>query len=139
MSRYILRLVNGLFWECATDEVLPTYSRNCASIVCRIKPQAVERIFITSLFSFASACQSLLDNVVNRFELFDPFGFQPEKFGTLNPARLIAYFFLGNIFPERVIQSARLLVRVEPRRLSLPRQKPVDGNLGGAGMGSAVE
>ena len=52
------------------------------------------------LLSFTGAGQSLFDDVVNRVKIFDPFGFQPEKFGSLNPARLLAYFFLGDVFSQ---------------------------------------
>src|SRR5262245_6913195 len=88
---------------------------------------------------FFFACQRLFDDIANLIELFDPFGIQPKKFGPFNSARLVAYFFLGDILPQGVVEPSGFVIGVEPRRLSLPRQQPVDGNFGGVGMRRAVE
>src|SRR6266850_4788387 len=83
--------------------------------------------------------QGLLDDIANHIELFDPFGIQPEKLGSFNPACSFAYFFFRDILPQGIVESSGLLIVVEPSRLSLPRQEPVDGDFRGVGMGRAIE
>src|SRR5262245_27397970 len=88
---------------------------------------------------FFSACQRFFDDVANRIELFDPFGIQPKKFGSLNAARLVAHFLFRDVLSQGIIEAAGLVIGVQPGSLPLPGQQPVHGNFSGVGMGCAVE
>ena len=72
-----------------------------------------------TLFPLARARQGLFDDIPDRIEVLDPCRVQPEKFGALDPARTFVHFFLGDIFPERIIEAAGSLIGVEPDCLSL--------------------
>src|SRR5262245_65532406 len=120
-------------WSVGVLEYWSIASRNPSPIT------PILHFSITLCLLFFSACQRFFDDVANRIELFDPFGIQPEKFGSLDAARLVAHFLFRDVLPEGIIESAGLVIGVEPGSLSLPGQHPVDGNFGGVGMGRAVE
>ena len=58
----------------------------------------------------------------NRIEVVDPCRVQPEKFRALDPARAFIHFFLGDIFPERIVEPAGSLIGIEPGGLPLTGQ-----------------
>src|SRR5262245_53887636 len=120
-------------WSVGVLEYWSIASRNPSPIT------PILHFSITLCLLFFSACQRLFDQVANLIELFDPFGIQPKKFSPFNAARLVAYFFLGDILPQGVVEPSGFVIGVDPRRLSLPGQQPVDCNFGGVGMRRAVE